>query len=375
MEQVVWFLPAASFPLALLVLLHRALRARSTLPTVVVVALTLAGAGLGIGTWYAEHAFWGVSGLSLVAASEGAVSAILAMLLFAAPLEEGSKLLVLWGVHQAGSLRQRADGVLGAVALGAGFAAAEAVIVLARPSDLGLTLLRVLLGGLAHLFFASLWGAVLGSRSKLHLLSITWFGSMLMHGLFDHIVFGRGSGTLVVLLPLVGTMAVLSWLGLRDVRRGEAWAPQQVAGVAPPSLGELRSLMRRRERPLALRWIFAGAFVTTGVALTLLTLAVVVGHEIGVDFASAGEIDVRSNGPLVLFGVAVLTAFPVAGYLVARASASHSVLEPAMGAALAIGVVVALLSLAAPVAVVFALAVAPVAFVMACFGAWFGISR
>jgi hypothetical protein len=43
-----------------------------------------------------------------------------------------------------------------------------------------------------------------------------------------------------------------------------------------------------------------------------------------------------------------------------------------MGAGVAIVVVLATLSATAPVAVVFALAVAPVAFVLACGGAWFG---
>jgi len=85
--------------------------------------------------------------------------------------------------------------------------------------------------------------------------------------------------------------------------------------------------------------------------------------------------DVRSSGPLVLLGSAVLAAFPLAGYLVARASSATSVLEPAMGAGLAIAAVVALLSVTAPIAVAFALAVAPVAFVLACSGAWFGLSR
>jgi hypothetical protein len=124
-----------------------------------------------------------------------------------------------------------------------------------------------------------------------------------------------------------------------------------------------------------LRWIIAGGFVTTGVVLASLMLAVLIGHEMGVDFSYANEADMRSNGPLVLLGSAVLAAFPVAGYLVARASGASSVLEPAMGAALAITAVVALLSLAAPIAVVFALAVAPVAFALACVGAWFGLTK
>jgi hypothetical protein len=109
--------------------------------------------------------------------------------------------------------------------------------------------------------------------------------------------------------------------------------------------------------------------------LVALATAVFVGHRVGIDFAMADEGDVRSTGPLLLLGVAFLSAFPIAGYLVARASSATSVLEPALGAALALVAVVAMVSMASPVSVVFALAVAPVAFGLACGGAWFGLVR
>jgi hypothetical protein len=128
----------------------------------------------------------------------------------------------------------------------------------------------------------------------------------------------------------------------------------------------MQRALRRSDRPLMLHWIAIGALVTLGVMIASVALAVYLGHSLGIDFASADESDVRSSGPLVLVGVAILAGFPFAGYLVARASAATSVLEPAMGAAVAIAAAVALLSLAAPVAVVFALAVAPLAFGLAC---------
>jgi hypothetical protein len=124
-----------------------------------------------------------------------------------------------------------------------------------------------------------------------------------------------------------------------------------------------------------LHWIGLGALVTLGVMIVLLAVAVYVGHRVGIDFTAADEADMRSSGPLALLGVAVLSAFPLAGYLIARASSATSVLEPAMGAGLAIAAVVVMLSVAAPIAVVFALAVAPVAFALACRGAWFGLAR
>ncbi len=374
MGQVGSLLLAVAFPLALFALTERPLRSALSLGRLWIAFLLLVGGALGALSFYGEALFWSLSGLSLVATNQVALASILAMLLFAAPLEEGSKLLAVWSVHQLGRLRKRADAVVAAVAVGAGFAASEGVLYLLQPSPLALAWLRVLLGACAHVFFAGVWGAVLGTRSRLHLLSITWFACMVVHGLFDHVVFGRGEGTLVVSLPLLVMMVVLGWLLMREVRQGEVWVPRPV-GLAPPSLRELQAAMRRRQQPLMLRWIIAGTFVTTGVVIASLALAVAAGHEMGIDFSVADEADMRSNGPLMLLGAAVLMAFPVAGYLVARASASRSVLEAAMGAALAITVVVALLSLAAPVAVVFALAVAPVAFGLACLGAWFGVTR
>jgi hypothetical protein len=107
----------------------------------------------------------------------------------------------------------------------------------------------------------------------------------------------------------------------------------------------------------------------------LIASAVLLGRRMGVDFALADQTDVRAAGPLMLLGAAVLLAFPVAGYLVARASGGQSLLEPALAAVLTVALLITLLSLAAPIGVLFALAVAPIALGLACGGAWVGIER
>src|SRR5690606_22470299 len=106
-----------------------------------------------------------------------------------------------------------------------------------------------------------------------------------------------------------------------------------------------------------------------------LVLAVIIGHRIGIDFAAADEGDVRANGPLVLLGAAVSSAFPVAGYLVAKASGTRSLIEPAFGAALSLVAFVIALTLAAPITVVSALPRLAVAIALTCVGAWFGLGR
>ena len=57
----------------------------------------------------------------------------------------------------------------------------------------------------------------------------------------------------------------------------------------------------------------------------------------------------------------ILAAFPVSGFLVARASGVPTLLEPALSAGLAIVAALVLLGLAAPIAMVFALAFSPIA--------------
>ena len=58
-----------------------------------------------------------------------------------------------------------------------------------------------------------------------------------------------------------------------------------------------------------------------------------------VDFSVVDEHDAATTAPLALLGVGLLAAFPVSGFLVARASNVPTLLEPALAAALAIAAV------------------------------------
>jgi hypothetical protein len=111
--------------------------------------------------------------------------------------------------------------------------------------------------------------------------------------------------------------------------------------------------------------------------LLTVAFAIYAGRRLGVDFAAIDRAESTSAAaaPLLLLACAVLAAFPISGYLVARASASDGVLEPALSAAVAIVAVLVMLGLAAPVALVLALSFAPIAFALACGGAWVGLSR
>jgi hypothetical protein len=311
----------------------------------------------------------------VVNAEQNPSSALFAMFLLAAPLEEASKAAVVWPLYVRRKIADRYQGLLLGVLVGAGFAAGEGVFAAYQDQTQTLLPVRLLLAAVAHAFAGGLWGYVLG-RARGRWFVSAWLVATLVRALHDHIVLGRGPGMLVVALPITIAMLGLGWSAIRDMEKGgSAVSRNSLLITQPPPLQAIRRALRRAEKPLMLRWVGVGAFVTAGAILVCLSAGVLLGHRLGIDFSLADEADARSNGPLMLLGAAVMAAFPLAGFLITRASGSTSVLEAALGASLTIGLAVVALTMAAPVAVLFALAIAPVAFLLVCGGAWLGISR
>ncbi len=120
------------------------------------------------------------------------------------------------------------------------------------------------------------------------------------------------------------------------------------------------------------RWIVVGTLVTIGAMIVGLAASIAFGHYARVDFAAVDEHDVSTTAPVALLGAGILAAFPLSGFIVARASGVATLLEPALSAGLAIVAALVLLGLAAPIALVFALAFSPIALALACAGAWVG---
>ncbi len=332
--------------------------------------MAVGGALAGALTIEVEQWVLGFAELSFEVTRSGASGALLATFLLAAPLEEGVKVLVVWTLYRRRRVESPRQGLFYAAAAAAGFSAAEAML-LPLPAGDAVDFARLLLSAPASLFFAGVWGYALGAVHRHdRWFSVAWLVSMLLHGLYDHILWGRGPGLLVVTAPMLLFMALGTFMALR----GEG-AVHSVHTLEPPSIEEVRARLVQRERPLMLRWIVLGAFATLGLVVVLVSASVVAGNRLGIDFSLADEADVRSSGPLVLLGAAVLAAFPLSGYLVARASSGQGLLEPALAAALTLGLLVGMLWLAAPIGVLFALAVAPIALGLACGGAWIGLER
>ncbi|MES1177777.1 MAG: PrsW family glutamic-type intramembrane protease [Myxococcales bacterium] len=341
------------------------------------IVMAVGGAFAALFAAYFERAVLAYTGLSLDVATSGVGGALLATFLLVAPLEEALKVGVVWPLYRTRRIDGPRLGVCYASAAGAGFAAVNGLMVILLGAGGGVPVLRALLSAPAQLFFAGLWGYALGTRRarrRGHWFSFAWLAATLLHGLYAHIVWGRGPGLLVAVIPLFVFMGIGAWVALRDVAP-DSLSQQHSFIPDPPSLHSLREALRPVDHRLMVRWIVIGAFTTLGLMIALLGLAVVLGHRLGVDFSLADESDVRSTGPLILLGAAVLLAFPIAGFLVAKASSAHSVLEPALAAGLALAALVAMLFVTAPIGVLFALAVAPLAFGLACGGAWIGLER
>ena len=333
----------------------------------------LAGAGAGWGTHYLERAVLGVTGLDFEVRTAGVAGSLMAVFLLAAPLEEAAKVAVIWPLYRTRRIDGPRIAMAYACAAASGFAASEGALQIVQAGGSVLSFLRALLGTFAHLFVAVVWGyALLAGRERGRWFSLTWGLAVLLHALYDHIVWGRGPGYLAATLPMLAFMALIAWSLQREIR---PIAQRGVARLEPPTLREVREALRPSEKSVMLGWVFVGAFVTLGLVLTLSAASVFVGRRMGIDFTLADEADVRSAGPLALLGTGVLVAFPVAGYLIARASAAPSVLEPALATLSALVVLVVALSLTAPIAVLFALALTPIAMGLACGGAWLGLER
>ncbi len=342
------------------------------------VLLTMLGGGAGaliaaaVERWLIQ---W--TGLSFRVSPGNALSAALAMLLIAAPLEEGLKVAAVWPLKARRRLTTGRMGTFYAVCAAAGFAAGETLLLFWHWGEQDfLDLARSLIALPAHLFFAGLWGYTLGGRDRRR----SWFPlvfvlTTLLHGLYDHVVFGRGPALLVVVIPLLITMAFGVWAIVREAAPSSEDRRSRLSMFEPPSVGTVREAMSAHGQPLMLHWIAFGALVTLGVMFFFLVLSVYAGHRWGVDFALIDESDFVATLPLALLGSALLAAFPVSGYLVARASGSRSVLEPAWATGAAIVITLALFSVTDPMALVVAASVAPVGFGLACVGAWFGVTR
>jgi RsiW-degrading membrane proteinase PrsW (M82 family) len=334
------------------------------------------------------------TGLDVRTSVAGDAGALVFQFLLVSPVREAAKVAASWPAFLSKHFDEPLDGVVYAAIASLGFASFDVAWHLLRHPTGGIWIARVLLGVPAHVFFACLWGYALGRSRQAKkpgpLFPATLVAATFGHALYSHLAFGRGTGALVALVPMLAAMATLAAFAARDLRArgsggarsstipisdgsgGRFSAPMSAPASSAPSLRAVRDALRRADAPIRVRWILMGTLVTIGAMILGLAASIAFGHYAHVDFAAVDEHDVATTAPVALLGAGLLAAFPVSGLLIARASGVPTLLEPAFAAALAIIATLVLLGLAAPIAMVFALAFSPVALALACAGAWVG---
>lgn len=382
-----WMLPALLPAVIFAVVIYKTDKRRE--PAWLVTATFVLGAIAAGVAFFIQYRAAHFTGLDARISGAGNSGRILFLFALVAPVREAAKVAACWPAFRSKHFDEPYDGIVYSSVAALGFAVVENALVLHQNPVGAIWWLRVLVALPAHVFFACLWGYALGrakqSKRPGAIFPLAWMLASAGHGLYVHFIEGRGPGALVAVAPLLLFMGLVSFFAGRDLRaRGEreSHAPGPFSNrlsrisaayvSAPPSLAAVRAALKKSEQPIKVRWIVFGALVTIGAMVAGIAAMIIVGRWAQVDFSVVDEHDLATTGPVALLAAGLLAAFPVSGYLVARASNAGTLLEPALATALALVVTIVILGLAAPMALVFALAFSPIAWALACAGAWVG---
>ena len=340
------------------------------LPRSALIRVSLVGLGLGLLSLFFER--WGVG---LAGAAE--VAPLYLTLGLWGPMGEGAKLAALWPAFSRRELRGPLEAVTAAALVSAIFALIRQIhALLSTPAPTGLFLLAQVLAVPAELLVSSPWAFVLGrsylrSNPRSGFLP-AWLSAVVLRGVVAYLLgAARPPGLLAVGILLLGLLPLV-FLARDALRPGAVRLSIRRARHAVPGV-DLRELLARKDAPVNLRWVTLGILVNQGALLCSLGVAVFAGNYLGVDFPSIDATSSASLGPVLFLICSALLSFPVAGFLLARASGALSLLEPALAAVLAIVGLAAVMGVAAPVVLAVVIACTPVALGLSCAGAWLGM--
>ncbi len=353
------------------------------------------GAALVIPVTLFEGALERWAEIDPMAHTGGQATLLIYSFVFVAPLEQAVIVAAVAPFWRWRRLRMRAglsrkletiEGVAFTASAALGFMIARDIAYLWRYGSDWLSVVRMGLALPTFVWLSCLWGYVLGRHAYRGIggrrFTLAWVVATIFGAVCDQLVFRRGMGALLAVLPLLLVMLLVGfWVWrdtMRDPARSSSGGRRSIFTSAPtPSLGALRDAFRQQNRSVTLKWLSFGALVTTGMITAGAVSAVFIGHRIGLDFSVVDRPDAGAEAmaPLAVLAAGILAAFPASGYLLARASGTRSVLQPAMAAALAMVLMMVFMGMLAPVAVVFAIAFAPIAFALSCVGAWLGLGH
>jgi hypothetical protein len=371
---------AACLSLALLVLLYLSLVPASGVRGKTAFWLSLAGAAVAVPVMLLSSYVLDSLGWTTLVKTSGAAVALAASVGIVAPLEQTALVVVMWPVYRAHRLERLGTAISAGVLAAAGFGVVQSVTVMATATSAWM-LAPVFANFVARVFCAGIWSSCLSMShaSYRHFFPLGWLLGFILDGFVRHLVEGRGSGWMVVAFPLLLAMLLIAWFiraKLLGERKSVVFVRPSRLGILvdPHGIGTMRAAWQHAHRPALLHWIVGGAFVSFGANIVGFSAGIAVARFLRIDLSRVNETDVGAMAPLAILGGAVLLSYPIAGYLTAKASAADSVFEPGMAALISIFALTVLLSLTAPVTIVLGLALAPVAFGLACLGAWMGLS-
>jgi len=347
-----------------------------------------------------QGAMLDILGWSTSASAAGTGNAMLAAAAVLAPIEQAALVLIVWPIYRSQRLHDRRAALSAGLLVGLGFAIADGGWLITTAGSVGM-IARVLVRATHMIGAAMIWTAAASydQNHQKHWFPLAWLVAVVVQGFGNHVALAMAPAFCIVALPTFLAMLIAAVSELRQAKdkphlpaeidevdfdseegyRGKYSALRRLSRVSVlhdrPTIHQIRVAWKHQHRPALLHWIAAGTAISLGSLLVSLGLSVLVARWLGMDLSSVDDGDATGTGPLLLMGTFILAAFPISGYLVALASAADSVFEPGMGALVAIVVVIALLSMTAPVGVVLALAIAPLAFGLACVGAWFGLEK
>lgn len=328
-----------------------------------------------------------VTGLSVRVADAGETGALVFSFLVVEPIGEAAKVIAVWPALLSRRLMSVSDGISMATSSALGFAAVEISWVVHDHPAATLWLVRGLLAVPGHWFFACAWGAALGLARATHrrvpIFPLAFVVSVVAHGLYGHLVYGRGPGSLLALVPLIAAMVPPTLWFARSFDGRDLAAPDSRSGFVarwsrlseafpPPSFATVRRALAQKDEPLNMLWVFFGTLVVLGAMFVGVGMGVCAARWLHMDLAVVDDRTVTTAAPLMLLALGPFASLPASGWLVARARGRHSLLEPVLSVALALGLSVVGLGLVAPVAVVMALALSPLALAAAWAGARLG---
>lgn len=294
---------------------------------------------------------------------------------------------IVWpAVLSQGGTRDDVDPPLAAAVAAAGFGIGR-VVTLVWLERIGLgSGVRAAIGVMCDVALASTWGYGLALSALDGKLGGTPFGryalvTMALRGAIELSLRSRGTFAVPFPVSVGALLLIFSAIGIFRLARHAALPPASLASLGQETIREIArsELKRGGVRPL---WIVIGALGNLGGIILGFAGAVAIGYSARVDFGEIDRAGPAADYAALLLALGVIVSFPLSAAVVGIASGGRErvagtahVLEAGIAAILALGALLFVLGIVAPVAVALGAALAPVAFALAGLGAWIAAGR